>query len=888
MTTHRLALLLLLLAAKPLMAGALVPAPRPLSAAEEAAAQIAVHYLGGGAQSVIDDLAASSPLRTLSHADAILEIESRLGPVGRAKWRLDTAMPSLAEHSALFTVMYPSGIDDAIRFDLVQEGGRWRLKNISTSAEPVDQPALLRRDDAPREPVVPANRRSDQRVALALVLPALALSIGAAAAGRRRPAVTGVLLLIAAGALIAGTGLAIKPLFSARQIQVAAKKRGDQPSLIRLGALVPLRKALAAGDPPPAINLAAGPARDVADLWTAQSLFQQERATDAKKIVVRFPRPTKIPLVELLRARIALEEAKDLDAVTSYERAMDLGPGSDALWLEASEAFSILGFDDRSERYLRRAADVGSREGSVFYANAVLAVMDHSQVRAGLFLTAAWQMQPLERGDLFHVTPLWDVLRQPQMLNLLQPHVATEPVFASKRSVRPMVVAADAQSTVMGDLLRITTGEAVFVVPGGGVIAPANAKTMDAGSWRREQEQIALADFEPLRRVIRSGADIVRPAISLRCVHTLSALAGRNRWDDVVALTDPLPPKEERVPVSLTILRGEALSRLGRIDALRQLIVDVLHNPALKRKKDPVALAEIAELVAAVDEYDGAIALLDRARRALDLPGIDRRIEQLTLEKSLASASSSLATEHFDIRYPKAMPPERAQKMGTILEAELRRLRASWFPTVLPKRITVDVLSWEDFKNYTGSEYIAGLYTNKIMLPLGNVPYFPPEIVAIMTHELAHALIAEASNNLAPRWFHEALATRLEMNEESQNAFQIYRDQSFLTVALLDAVADGSPDPDLVAEAYQIGATTLRFIEARYGKAAIGKMVAAFRAGATTEEAVQAATGGSVADLDRLARAWGATQPTLFIGSVVQYDAPPKRNTEGPTWTHPH
>jgi hypothetical protein len=384
-----------------------------------------------------------------------------------------------------------------------------------------------------------------------------------------------------------------------------------------------------------------------------------------------------------------------------------------------------------------------------------------------------------------------------------------------------------------------------------------------------------------LRRDVRSSAALLQPAVRARFSRTIAALAARNRWNDVVALAEPLSAQDERVPLQITILRGDALSRLGRSSDLKQLIADLLRNPALKRKRDPNAMIEIAELLAAVDEYDAAIRLLERARGDLDLPGITQRIEQLTLERQLASAYTTLTTEHFDIRYPRDMPPERGKKIGDILEAELRRLRASWFPPAgHTKRITVDVLSWEDFQNYTGSEYILGLFTNKLFLPIANVEHFIPEVVAIMTHELTHALIAEATNNLAPRWFHEALASRLEMDETSRNAFQIYRDERFLTVSLLDAVAGGSPDPELIVESYQIGETTLRFVEAKYGKAAIARMIAAFRNGATTDEAVRIATNGSVADLDRLARAWGASQPTLFTDAIVRYDdAVQKRGT---------
>jgi len=396
----------------------------------------------------------------------------------------------------------------------------------------------------------------------------------------------------------------------------------------------------------------------------------------------------------------------------------------------------------------------------------------------------------------------------------------------------------------------------------------------DAGAWRRERQSKALADFDELRNEIRSAASFTQPALRDRCLRTAQALAMRNRWSDLAQLTDALSARDERVPLDLIVMRGAALLRLERLDAMRQLVVDLLHNPTVKRKKDPEVMMEIAELLADMDELGGAIRLLERVRATdSEMPGVQFRIEQLALEQRLASAYALLKTEHFDVRYPTELPPANAQKIANVLESEFKRLRAAWFPNRQFHRIGVELLSWEDFRNYTGSEYIAGLFTNKIYLPLAGIDVFPPEIVAIMTHELTHALLADASNNLAPRWFHEAFASRMEMKDTPRNAFHMYKDERFLALALLDAVANGSNDAELVIEAYRIGETTVRFIEARYGKAGLLKMIDAFRRGADTEEAVHALTGGSLADLDRNARAWGLAQAPFLPGSpIVRYD----------------
>jgi hypothetical protein len=270
--------------------------------------------------------------------------------------------------------------------------------------------------------------------------------------------------------------------------------------------------------------------------------------------------------------------------------------------------------------------------------------------------------------------------------------------------------------------------------------------------------------------------------------------------------------------------------------------------------------------------------MLERVRREIDLPGLDHRIDQLVIEKRLAQSYQILRTAHFDIHFPPDVSPMSVTQVGNLLETELTRLQREWLAVPNFRRTVVNILWWRDFRNYSGSEYIAGLFTNKIFLPVAGVNVFSPEIVAIVTHELFHAILADATNNLAPRWFHEAFATRVEMAYGARNAFRLYRDENFLSVALLDAVANNSPDPELIGAAYLIGESTLRFIEARWGRAAVNQLVHSYATGANTDVAVLAATGHSVAELDGLARMWGATQPVLFTGGrVVRYDGEPSQ-----------
>ncbi len=170
-------------------------------------------------------------------------------------------------------------------------------------------------------------------------------------------------------------------------------------------------------------------------------------------------------------------------------------------------------------------------------------------------------------------------------------------------------------------------------------------------------------------------------------------------------------------------------------------------------------------------------------------------------------------------------------------------------------------------------------------MPLAGISDFVPEAVAILTHELTHAMLAQATNEQAPSWFQEGLAQRTEMVPYKANAFNMYDDSRLLSVSVLDAVLHGSPDPEMVGEAYVVSQTIIRYIEATYGSAGLAKMIAAYHDGATTDEAIQRLSGLSVAEFDTHLRAWGRTGNKVFENKeMVSYE---RSGKDAVKWSRP-
>src|SRR6476661_8668005 len=135
--TRAVALAFLTLPGLPLAAAPAPPpeAPRALSEAERQAVVLAAEYLDRGPAAWWDRLSSTSPLRRLGREAALAEIEVRAGAPAGAEWALEAAPREI--RGAVFTLGFPSGVDDTLVLDLVQEDGGWKIGSLRTAAEPV-------------------------------------------------------------------------------------------------------------------------------------------------------------------------------------------------------------------------------------------------------------------------------------------------------------------------------------------------------------------------------------------------------------------------------------------------------------------------------------------------------------------------------------------------------------------------------------------------------------------------------------------------------------------------------------------------------------------------------------------------------------------------------
>ncbi len=883
--------MLALLLAEPLAASD--HAPRGLSAAEREAVTLAVAYLSEGPEAWWRQLADDAPLRQLGHRTAVAALEVRAGPPSGARWQLQTISEQASANTAVFTVELPSGMEETLLLRLRDQPEGWKIHTVRMSSEPPRGFGSEADTGAPgSEPQRPGPRASGETPItdlLPFTLP------------RESPAVLGIvaalLFILAirrgvwfavAGSAVGAGALALLLLGQLGKRQPAAATAGGEAPVVtmadqeaELAGLLELRRALAGGDEA-AIEAArqtlpAGPtATRVTRLWQAQlALFALDlNAADA--VLKEFPLPAAWPQAERLRARLAFLRLSEVDTALAYERLLEIGVRDDALLFEAAQAFEILGFPDRARRYYQELETLGSRTAELYYSRAGSAILDNLPLKAERYFRKGWKLKPLTRDAVMgHMLLAFLVEETATLRQLLDLGSPREPEVACNGvSSQALTLPPGARARLLGGFLSLDVGDGELEVPGGCWVAPANVEIMDAGAWRQYRESSALAALPRLLVTARSGGALSRPRIRQEMEEVVAALDRRGRWDDLIAVTDGLGTEIAGVPPSVVRRRAEALRRVGRRTAAQELLAALIASNAKNRQVDPGTLFRLAELLVSDGRYDLALKLMAKAHSQLPFEVDPRRLRQVQMEKRLANASAVYESEHFEVFYPYERSLYFAERVSEILEAERRRL-SKWIPVSKVGKTEVFLLQIGEFQiGYGGNVAIMGLFDGKIRVPFADVNTFTPFIVSVLTHELAHAMITEASDDRAPHWLQEGLAQHLEMPQDGINPIAGYRSTgNLLSFPMIETVLESFAAPRLVPVAYDQSRWVLHFVESRYGVRGIQRLLGAFREGLTTEEAIAKAMGKSVVELDHEIWEWCVkVAPQMWPSEIVHYD----------------
>ncbi|MEO6323771.1 MAG: hypothetical protein ABIT01_09490, partial [Thermoanaerobaculia bacterium] len=398
----------------------------------------------------------------------------------------------------------------------------------------------------------------------------------------------------------------------------------------------------------------------------------------------------------------------------------------------------------------------------------------------------------------------------------------------------------------------------------------------DAGAQDRSETDEALARSARFVDRPPTVTMLAMPLLRRQIERTCRSLAQHQRWEDIVTITAAFGGRDEHVPSGLLMLRSRALQRTRKVDEARKILTDLAANTAFLKRSSAYLLYELGEMLVTFDEFELALKMIQKGAPRIRMDFLSERLRQVRTQQRLHTSYSTSEAAHFHLRYP----PERAATFAVgasrVLEAERTRL-LKWVPGTSEKQVSVQLLWYDEFRRtYAGGADILGLFDGTVRVPLAGVAEFSPLVVSIMTHELAHAMIADVTDGRAPHWFQEGLAQHVEMRRFRPNYITEYSAQhSLLSIPVVEGVLQSFSDAALVEQAYQESEWVVAFIEARFGLPGIHRLLKSFRDGRQTEEAVKEALKLSIAELDAAFIAWSLQQPKMVRDTIIAYDAHP-------------
>ena len=854
--------------------GNVTVAPAPLSAAERAGVDFAVQYLYSGPEAWRRRLSADSPWRQLPPARAAAEIAARVGPPRAARWQLQRPGPMGDADAVVFAIEYPSGMSETIWLDLVEGVNDFELRRVRTLSEP--WPA--RDDDEEGDEQLagiargwtPASSRPALPRGVGFVAAVLALAVVATSLASRRLRRPGAVALAAACLACHGGGATDGDALAA----------ADQP--VEMHALEPLRHELATGVSPGELNktLAASPrqgtAGEIARLWRIDRQVRDLQLNEAATLLATFPDPAPYPLAELLRARLAALRGATPAAHFHYDRVTRMGADDDGLRLEIAAAVTADDLDETIEPAYRPLLDMGTRMATPYYTAAEAAMIDSRGDEAEALFRVAWQLQPMPREELFSSPPLTAVVarRQP-LFDLLQLQSADEPAIGGAvPGAFPLTLPPRTTAAVSGQLLRVMVAGAELQVAGGAPLAPAATAVETARAFDRRRRDGELAQLDQLQLQAREVSSFAQPALLERIELAAEALAEDERWQDLLALTDRLPDVKRRLPPMLAQLRALALVRSNKPSEAFALLLRLAQDDKLHGRKDIGILYQLADSLVRQQRFDLALKILRRANARSGLTAGWAREQQVLMEQRLVGAHLDFVSKNFRIRYPKVAGTAYAEQIALVLEEERKRI-AHWVPLVDPTPVDVDLYPLREFLgSYAIDMPVVGLFDGRVRVPFADLHSLHPVLVKILSHELAHALITQATGDRAPKWVQEGLAQHVQMLQDVGNP---YRDLDYngrsLSLAVVENALDGFSEPQLVELSYAQSVWAFHYLEAEHGVGSIHRLLAAYRDGDDTAEALQLAIGMEPPQLDSALRAWALNgAPRAWPSKLRRYD----------------
>ena len=271
---------------------------------------------------------------------------------------------------------------------------------------------------------------------------------------------------------------------------------------------------------------------------------------------------------------------------------------------------------------------------------------------------------------------------------------------------------------------------------------------------------------------------------------------------------------------------------------------------------------EVGEELERSQRLDEAVLAWEEAAR-LSVPGQDpatlARLSRLRDELAVSRGQRTRSTRHFEIFADPAVPEAIVGKSAEGLEASYAAIADPMGAPLLQPQIVILYSGRQYFSLVSVPDWAGGMFDGKIRVSVDAGDGDGSAATAVLTHELAHALLRRASGDRAPGWLHEGFAQwsggRRMPRRDLAAAFSVGMAPS---VAALETSLRGSLDRGAARSRYAQALSLVEYIVETRGEGAILCAVARMGDGASIDEALSQETGWTQDELFARWKSWAA------------------------------
>jgi hypothetical protein len=234
-----------------------------------------------------------------------------------------------------------------------------------------------------------------------------------------------------------------------------------------------------------------------------------------------------------------------------------------------------------------------------------------------------------------------------------------------------------------------------------------------------------------------------------------------------------------------------------------------------------------------------------------------RRLLRARDELALTRGQRTFAADHFSIFADPDVPDAMLHLASEDLEAAYPRESAFFGAHFSGPQVVVLYAGRSYFSLLSVPDWVSGVFDGKIRVCVEPRDGAERALSAVLTHELAHALIRQGSRDRAPGWLHEGLSQWWEGRRLPRSEIKsVLGKKAPASLEALEATFRQRLDRTAARASYAGALSVVEYLMAIRGEGVVACVLSSLAEGTSFAEALREETGLSPAELYRRWRSW--------------------------------